>query len=183
MDPSNAVTDEAKARKERENFIVDFLDVDNRSNRIIVGNENCDHFRDKKERCFYSRIASMIFSPNFLRSISCWRLPGPIGHPAHDERRSTLQRSKRHTHRLWKIQFWARGFSTCNYSSLYDVNFEKSYRSVRLKSKSFCGKNPMDFLFIVRKCPRLNYLTLHHSCFDDRSWMLFHLHQVVPYQF
>ena len=59
----------------------------------------------------------------------------------------------------------------------------KSYRSVRLKSKSFCGKNPMDFLFIVRKCPRLNYLTLHHSCFDDRSWMLFHLHQVVPYQF
>ena len=65
MDPSNAVTDEAKARKERENFIVDFLDVDNRSNRIIVGNENCDLFRDKKERCFFSRIASMIFSPTF----------------------------------------------------------------------------------------------------------------------
>ena len=42
----------------------------------------------------------------------------------------------------------------------------------KILSKIFLRKKPNGFFIYCEKCPRLNYLTLHHSCFDDRSWML-----------
>ena len=48
-------------------------------------------------------------------------------------------------------------------------------KNPKILSKIFLRKKPNGFFISCEKCPRLNYLTLHHSCFDDRSWMLLYL--------